>query len=374
MFAYVKYEDKYKAILPISLVKTFSPKSDDDFDRTKKVQAFWRSDDGDIQGYYPAFVCALAGDLDTMRLKLKTMREPFPRIIDADEREEVPLRKRESEEPNGENVFVVELQKIIEKKEKENKSLKKQLREANALNGRLTRALLDKIEVARATAERQEGQVIAEFTLPSSLDAGTGLPKEMVEDVCDADMDGDATCLLPGSVVSDCSASIGIEVTHLEDYNGTFAPCDEQQQPAPAAAEPEAVALTTVPDDLYQVFGGQIKIGHNTFMPLDKWQYIMRNTKDGKFCLELARHFWPAAEAAKRSLTGQACRSISTDHVKLQATPEKVDMMKGCLQQFIENHVEPGRPAEVRLAAVRRYLSNFFTEAGRAGRRGHGTK
>ncbi|KAL1472843.1 hypothetical protein MTO96_039061 [Rhipicephalus appendiculatus] len=144
MFAYVKYEDKYNAILPISLVKTFSPKSKDDFDRTKKVQVFWRSDDGEIQGYYPAFVCALA-------------------------------------------------------------------------------------EVARATAERQEGQVIAEFTLPSSLDAGTGLPKEMVEDVRDADIDGDATCLLPGSVVSDCSASIGIEVTHLEDYNGSFAPCDQNR-------------------------------------------------------------------------------------------------------------------------------------------------
>lgn len=68
------------------------------------------------------------------------------------------------------------------------------------------------LEVARATAERQEGQVIAEFRLPSSLDAGnalfvmahahliihmitefcafadTGIPKEMVEVVCDAGM------------------------------------------------------------------------------------------------------------------------------------------------------------------------------------------
>ncbi|KAL1426243.1 hypothetical protein MTO96_018368 [Rhipicephalus appendiculatus] len=247
MFAYVKYEDKYKAILPISLVKTFSPKSEEDFDRAKKLQAFWRSEDG------PAL---------KQKFKKKKRLEAAHILQESIiARSEEEAQCQQSEEPNGENVFVVELQKIIEKKEKENKNLKKQLREANALNGRLTRALLDKIEVARATAERQERQVIAEFTLPSSLDAGTGLPKEMVEDVRDADMDGDATCLLPGSVVSDCSASIGIEVTHLEDYNGSFAPC--------------------------------------------------------------------AAEAAKRSLTGQECRSISTDHVKLQATPEKVDMMKG---------------------------------------------
>ncbi|KAH7935949.1 hypothetical protein HPB52_015410 [Rhipicephalus sanguineus] len=166
MFAYVKYEDKYKVILLISLVKTFSPKSEDDFDKTKKVQAFWRSEDGKIQGYYPAFVYALAGDLNTMRLKIKTMREPFPRLIDADELEEVPLRRRE------------------------------------------------------------------------------------------------------------------------------------------------------------------IKIGQNSYMPLEKWQHIMKNTTDGRFCLELARHFWPTAEAAKRCLTGQACRSYSTGQVKLQATPEKVDMMR----------------------------------------------
>ncbi|KAL1471251.1 hypothetical protein MTO96_023762 [Rhipicephalus appendiculatus] len=55
----------------------------------------------------------------------------------------------------------------------------------------------------------------------------------------------------------------------------------------------------------------------------------MRYTNDGRFCLELAHHFWPAAEAAKRSLTGQACRRFSTGLVKLQATTEKVEMMKG---------------------------------------------
>ncbi|KAH7942395.1 hypothetical protein HPB49_023850 [Dermacentor silvarum] len=61
MFAYVKYHDKYRAILPTSLIKVFSPKCEEDFDKAKTVQAFWRSEDGDVQGYYPAFVVALAG-------------------------------------------------------------------------------------------------------------------------------------------------------------------------------------------------------------------------------------------------------------------------------------------------------------------------
>lgn len=93
ILAFVKYEDKYKAILPITLVKAFKPKGEEDFERNKKVQAYWKSEDENIQGYYPAFVHAFAGchcriygafhlgDFDTMRLKLKTLREPFPRTM-----------------------------------------------------------------------------------------------------------------------------------------------------------------------------------------------------------------------------------------------------------------------------------------------------
>ncbi|KAL3192414.1 hypothetical protein MRX96_059057 [Rhipicephalus microplus] len=86
----------------------------------------------------------------------------------------------------------------------------------------------------------------------------------------------------------------------------------------------------TAPTDLYRV-----KVGQNTFLALEKWELILRNTSDGKFCLQLAQHFWPTAEAAKRSLTGQACRSLSTGIMKLQATLEKVEIMKGCMKKFV---------------------------------------
>ncbi|XP_049527711.1 uncharacterized protein LOC125947310 [Dermacentor silvarum] len=180
MFAYVKYHDKYRAILPTSLIKVFSPKCEEDFDKAKTVQAFWRSEDGDVQGYYPAFVVALAGDLDSLRLKIKSLREPFPRLIDTDE-DDILARKKELQElptarllkrrrldaahllheqiiaqsgntaETQENAQVdadsriAELLKCLEKKETENKRLKKELREAAALNRRLTSALLDKI-------------------------------------------------------------------------------------------------------------------------------------------------------------------------------------------------------------------------------------
>ncbi|XP_075737684.1 uncharacterized protein LOC119178684 isoform X4 [Rhipicephalus microplus] len=266
-----------------------------------------------------------------MRLKLKTLREPFPRTIDVDRHEVHPRKTEQNGQPKEPPHSVVEEQKtIIEKKDKEIKKLRKQLSEASSLNTRLTNVMLNKIEVAAVTAERQEGQVIAEFMLPSSLDAGTGLPVEMVEDVRDLDMDVEATCLLPSSGVSDFNASIGHDDNHFVHSHDSLSHCDEQQQPAtakPLASQARAMA-PTAPTDLYRVFDGQVEIGQNTFMALEKWEHIMRNTSDGKFCLELARHFWPTAEAAKRSLTGQACRSLSTGIMKLQATPEKVEMME----------------------------------------------
>lgn len=62
MFAYVRYEqDGQRAIVPASLIKEFSPKTPGDFDKLFRVQAYWRGEDGEDEGYYPAFVNEMAG-------------------------------------------------------------------------------------------------------------------------------------------------------------------------------------------------------------------------------------------------------------------------------------------------------------------------
>lgn len=61
MLAYVKYDDGYRAVLPDRLIKGFAPKDAEDFCKSKKVQAHWRSEDGRTEGFYPATVHALAG-------------------------------------------------------------------------------------------------------------------------------------------------------------------------------------------------------------------------------------------------------------------------------------------------------------------------
>lgn len=140
---------------------------------------------------------------------------------------------------------------IIEKKDKEIKKLRKQLSEASSLNTRLTNVMLNKIEVAAVTAERQEGQVIAEFMLPSSLDAGTGLPVEMVEDVRD----------------------LGHDDNHFVHSHDSLSHCDEQQQPAtakPLASQARAMA-PTAPTDLYRGFDGQVTLHRSKLAKTHSW-------------------------------------------------------------------------------------------------------
>ncbi|XP_077498424.1 BEN domain-containing protein 5-like [Amblyomma americanum] len=116
----------------------------------------------------------------------------------------------------------------------------------------------------------------------------------------------------------------------------------------------------------------QVLIGPELWMSAAKWIYVMKNTSDAKCCLEVARHLWTLNEAAERSLTRQQCRSIATAARKLPATPEKVEVMKNCLAYFVDQHPVPELPKDHRVAAVRKHLRNFFTEAARQGKRVRG--
>ncbi|KAM7282303.1 fatty-acid amide hydrolase 2-B [Ixodes scapularis] len=59
MFAYVRYEDKHKAVLPTTLIKRFTPGDVDDFDHEKSKMVFWVDENGSQAGYYKAKVVML---------------------------------------------------------------------------------------------------------------------------------------------------------------------------------------------------------------------------------------------------------------------------------------------------------------------------
>ncbi|KAH6922695.1 hypothetical protein HPB50_018224 [Hyalomma asiaticum] len=121
----------------------------------------------------------------------------------------------------------------------------------------------------------------------------------------------------------------------------------------------------------FAIVNGQVQLGMGLTMSAMKWQFIMKATSDSKFTTDVARHLWPAPEAAQRSLTGQACRTVENAADKIQATPQKVDVVKACLERYVQlNPMEaPAPPPQNRVAAARKYLRSYFTEAGRQGKR-----
>lgn len=62
MHAYVRYDDSEKAIVPISMVKKFHPKTTQDFERSKTKNVFWCDEDGGGKNFYQAKIIMLGGE------------------------------------------------------------------------------------------------------------------------------------------------------------------------------------------------------------------------------------------------------------------------------------------------------------------------
>lgn len=60
MYAFVKYKDNHRAIMPVSLIENLAPTSTEDIPQ-RTVRAYWRSSDGEDEGHYDANVVLLGG-------------------------------------------------------------------------------------------------------------------------------------------------------------------------------------------------------------------------------------------------------------------------------------------------------------------------
>ncbi|XP_077551441.1 uncharacterized protein LOC144165195 isoform X3 [Haemaphysalis longicornis] len=515
MLAYIKYEDKLRAIVPVRLIKNFHPYDDTDFDSTKRVQAFWTNEDGSVEGYYPGRVVALAENLDSLRLKAKGMREPFPRVLGVgitetttpaaskkraagrstkDTEKQAKKRKKEATEALHENIMA-ELNRSpdarstaepkrprlgarLRRTREAMKKLQKKLDLAEAQVQRLTNVLLDRIEAAGTSSHvpacqcrQPAGEVVAEFVVPS-LDTASGLPREMIEELDEDPYDdrgiefcvplstsvaheegpsllgsgaaavpvssdfecpwpqgptGVGAAAVPSAKLAECpeawglagDGAVAVPPTSLAEWpeaqvlagDGAAAvpptspaECPEARglagrgaaavPPTSLAERPEARGLAVAAvataavrggagaglaskssiaplQSSFKVADGKVEIGPATYMNVDKFAFIMRSTSDARCVLHVSRHLWLEEEAAQRSLTGQAPRTILGASGKCVATPEKVDIVKNFLAKYIAEHPRPGGPpAEHRLGQVRKHLRSFFTESSRRGKRG----
>lgn len=61
MYAFVKFTDGGRLVMPISMIKKFRPRDDQDCNPKQKLEAFWISEKGGEEGYYEATVEMLGG-------------------------------------------------------------------------------------------------------------------------------------------------------------------------------------------------------------------------------------------------------------------------------------------------------------------------
>ncbi|XP_077553206.1 uncharacterized protein LOC144167971 [Haemaphysalis longicornis] len=201
MLAYVKYDDNFKCILPVHLVKGFAPKGEEDFDPSKKIQAFWISEDRKVEGFYPGFVHALAAK-EAKKRKLEASSTLHRHILEDFNTSQNASPSKSRDRAVSELKAALDLSEKALKRErdekeeaqKEVKRLAEELEEAKAM----TVALLDKIEIARDEARKlrpdPRGEVIAEFILPPPPGAanGDGPGQDLVGQYPEDD------CIIPG--------------------------------------------------------------------------------------------------------------------------------------------------------------------------------
>lgn len=61
MYAFVKFTDGGRLIVPVSLIKQFRPRDDEDVNPKQILEAFWISEKGEEEGFYDATVEMLGG-------------------------------------------------------------------------------------------------------------------------------------------------------------------------------------------------------------------------------------------------------------------------------------------------------------------------
>ncbi|XP_077545218.1 uncharacterized protein LOC144158291 isoform X2 [Haemaphysalis longicornis] len=313
----------------------------------------------------------------------------------------------------------------------ENEQLRRKLAVAERQVRRLTDALLDQMEAARAKADRRtcrcaqqagEGGT-AQSVGPSSPDTSevpvpvaaarksagnrtsvpthtTSLPSQVSQANSSLPSQShkspkvgepaaiEPTCAEPGSSPAAVERPVGakgechVGVPHAHQQQQTEgracragalpAPASQDMHagtPAPTAdvAEPQTRQPPPAPKSAFPVVDGKVQVGPSSWLSGAQFEHVMDSSSDGRCVQKVSKYLWPGGEAAQRSLTGEPPRTIRGRQGKVAASPDKITIVKEVLAAYIERH--PGAPAELRLKRVRKHLRSFFTEAARRGNR-----
>ncbi|KAM7289663.1 uncharacterized protein ISCGN_029792 [Ixodes scapularis] len=489
MYVYVRYLlDNETAIMPVKFVKNFSPKSNKDLP-TNPVQAYWRSE-AYGEAYYEATVLLMgeskAALLEEMSHKNRmiiphifedrreaspspsassspckklrqheatarkrqltcllgkrklgsTTEDDIPEVVpmaDLDRAQETIRSLREklcrAEEPKvcptcAEGVVEAKLQEALATIEQ----LRAKLSEEQHTNFRLTRAVLDQIEIAREASlqstpapQGQAAAVTASVSVPvpgPSMHTGKSRPQPTAAHRGNA-LAVAASVLVPGAgTKSQGDAANAPESSSLEEAATRVPPLGSMTEPTVpeppgsspaenrsprslevdgddevAPAEPHGAARAAGCGEagdsppLLAVRDGKVHLGHGIMVPEATLNYAAaKATTPGRFLRIISRRLWKPEELYNRSVSGQPCRS----HLKHGAvgkaplTPEKIDALtvafsrcpkrapkKDKKEGGKQGQKKPARELSVK-KVVKKLMGDFMVEKNRSAEKAQG--
>lgn len=431
MHAYVKFTDGWQLILPTSLIRSCSPRNDEDFDATRIYEAYWVSDCGDEEDYYDAHVLLLGESVDDLLKKMQTKRYPIPRIVggtakpigpvgkkvqdlghkEKKKQKEIGKRKRlddiaadfskkqkikQTEAPSRYLSDMVPIS-VLKEKEEVIKELRKELAKERSHSRQLAQALATKIVAAgksRETATTSdeglpfheppflEGEPapypmkdVHRGPVPVASTSGTGCPS--------------AKRALPAKVLVD--RALVPPVDQVLAIQVPTCPAERVQTvpTLPAALSPAAdippvgqqqelqlpVPVLAREDPTPPAFSeedGMVHLGGEVKLSKLKIDDLVNKLAPKRFVKDLCRCIYTHEEMCARSVTGAPCRSHLKDGAKgkLPVTPVKLAALANGLMYY-----EGAKPTEARHTGpevqkiVREILKEFLPDNARQGTR-----
>uniref|UniRef100_A0A6B0VDR3 Putative dna polymerase iii subunit gamma and tau n=1 Tax=Ixodes ricinus TaxID=34613 RepID=A0A6B0VDR3_IXORI len=401
MFAYVRYEDKHKAVLPTTLIKRFTPGDVDDFDHEKSKMVFWVDEDGSQAGYYKAKVVMLGETEDLLLRSMIKQRIAIPRIIH-DNREGQPMedcqstssrtaqtdhgekttsKKRRIEERHSDGlqgtvpIALYEAQRAkVKALKQEVKRLRLELDEERSLSRSIQTIFLSRLRAessSAVSAPAAPGCFSGRHPLPleqpvpkEPQGAVRECPLSLHEaSVLDYDVSSpEELCLEPPA--AKVSAVVPLKRTPLREPDQILTPRQAIEEVQPSASAqlmlppPPPVPVATGNPD-------QVDLGSGVSMTTAQFNHCAdKSDTDSKFVRNACLAMWTEEELLARSVTGNRSRRFLNqgpeEDSKLPMTPKKLEAVRVAFGFFIGEG--PEEVVKKRMAKMNSYVATYLQD------------
>ncbi|KAJ8049661.1 BEN domain-containing protein 5 [Holothuria leucospilota] len=333
MFAYVRFlYDNERTIVPVSDIKHFKPKNEEDFEATKAYMVKWHNPNEAAEdcGSYKAQIIRLGPTVDALKSRLGESRVKFPKIWDTS------VEESSSEDENDENDSIKEDEKEEVNRERKADSEVEDVKEMYKL-------LEDEYKQCREL-NRNLQKVLIDSVSPKSSHKGKATPKSS-----------------PPKVGSSSKASS--EVTAVSP-NTPKCPIDTNE----LIVEEDEVQEGEDEGPLYSEQDGKIAIGGGIKLKKEQWEVLGCQKKPSLFVKNLAVSVWGSDVLRNRSVDGKICPRYKTAPRK-PLTPTKIDAVRKCFRRHMQQQGLSDEELKTEEGKMKKYINEKIQDINRSFRK-----